>query len=80
MTIVLEHQFDDLKVSKKEFSVALSFKGLYQRVTIPFEAIVAFIDPGAKFGLSFNPPSAEEATPAKANNVVSLDKFRNKTR
>tara|TARA_E500000331_G_scaffold321280_1_gene335433 strand:+ start:80 stop:574 length:495 start_codon:yes stop_codon:yes gene_type:complete len=53
MTIVLEHQFWDLKIHKREFEVALSFNDKRERLLIPFNAITAFSDPSVKFGLQF---------------------------
>ena len=54
MTIVLQHQFSNLSVGSTSFSVDLSFGGVLQTLTIPFDAITYFADPHAKFGLSFN--------------------------
>ena len=53
MTIVLEHQFWDLKIHEHEFEVALSFNDKRQRLVIPFNSITAFSDPSVKFGLQF---------------------------
>lgn len=53
MTIVLQHQFWNLEVTQDWFSVELSFKGKAERLHIPFEAVTAFADPFAKFGLQF---------------------------
>lgn len=54
MTIVLQHQFWDLKVSEEHFEITLSFSGVSQRLFIPFAAVTAFADPHAKFGLQFH--------------------------
>lgn len=62
MTIVLQHQFWDLKVDEQagSFSVTLSFSGIPTTLTIPFSAMVAFADPAVRFGLRFrNPPETE---------------------
>lgn len=53
MTIVLQHQFEDLKVTDKRFEVVLSFDNVKERIGIPFDALVAFADPSVKFGLQF---------------------------
>jgi hypothetical protein len=53
MTIVLQHQFWDLKVSDDEFEVGLSFGGAPERLVVPFEAIKAFADPSVQFTLQF---------------------------
>ena len=55
MTIVLQNQFNNLVVRHNSFSVDLSFGGIEQTITIPFDAITYFADPSAKFGLSFEP-------------------------
>ena len=53
MTIVLQHQFWDLKVSDDAFEVGLSFGGVAERLVVPFEAIKAFADPSVQFTLQF---------------------------
>ena len=68
ITIVLQHQFWDLKVSDDEFSVALSFDKQVEKLTIPFAAIKSFADPSVEFALAFAEPTAaasnEPALPA----------------
>ena len=54
MTIVVQHQYWDLVVDDKHFEIALSFSGINQHLSIPFEAVTAFADPHAKFGLQFH--------------------------
>lgn len=61
MTIVLQHQFWDLKVSEDEFEITLSFSGVSQRLKVPFAAVSAFADPHAKFGLQFHVEFEERA-------------------
>lgn len=53
MTIVLQYQFEDLKVKDDHFSVSLSFDGKKENIVIPFAALTAFADPSVKFGLQF---------------------------
>jgi uncharacterized protein len=53
MTIVLQYQFWDLAVHDDSFEVGLSFSGLPEQISIPFESITAFFDPSVKFGLDF---------------------------
>jgi len=53
MTIVLQHQFWNLQVTDDWFAVDLSFQGKQEHLHIPFEAVTAFADPFAKFGLQF---------------------------
>lgn len=54
MTIVLQHQYEDLLVTDEAFQVTLSFRGRPEKLTIPFAAVTAFADPYAKFGLQFH--------------------------
>lgn len=60
MTIVLQHQFDDLVVRDEEFSVTLWFKGKQARLTVPFEAVTSFADPSVQFGLRFDASAGEQ--------------------
>jgi uncharacterized protein len=53
MTIVLQHQFWDLAVNETAFEVGLSFGGVPERITVPFEAVTAFFDPAVQFGFQF---------------------------
>ena len=59
MTIVLQHQFWDLKVNDEAFEVGLSFGGVAERLVVPFEAITNFADPSVQFQLQFQ--TIEEA-------------------
>jgi hypothetical protein len=58
MTIVLQYQFWDLQVTNDRFEVKLSFGSLPERLVVPFEAVKAFYDPSAQFGLQFGKPGA----------------------
>lgn len=51
MTIVIQHQFDDLIVEEDLFAVTLRFQGKPERLVIPFEAVSGFADPSVNFGL-----------------------------
>jgi uncharacterized protein len=53
MTIILQHQFWDLEVAEDHFDVGLSFNGVPERLTVPFEAVKSFFDPAVQFGLQF---------------------------
>jgi hypothetical protein len=69
MTIILQHQFWDLTVGEQAFEVGLSFGGIGERLTVPFDAIVAFYDPAVQFGFQFEAveaAAAGEREPAKA--------------
>jgi hypothetical protein len=53
MTIILQHQFWDLTVTDEAFEVGLSFGGIPERLTVPFDAVNGFFDPAVQFGLQF---------------------------
>ena len=53
MTIILQHQFWDLAVNDHGFDVGLSFGGIPEKLSVPFEAINGFFDPSVQFGLQF---------------------------
>ena len=51
MTIVLQHQFEDLVINEDALWVTLRFNGKPERLRIPFAAVVSFADPSVNFGL-----------------------------
>ena len=51
MTIVLQHQFEDLTVDEEGFSVVLRFNGKPEKLRVPFETVTSFADPSVNFGL-----------------------------
>lgn len=61
MTIVLQYQFWDLKVTDSGFEVALSFSDVPEKLEVPFSAVRGFYDPSVNFELEFDVKSAEEA-------------------
>ena len=91
MTIVLQHQFWDLKMDDEAglISVGLSFGGVPASLVIPLGAMTGFADPHVRFALRFRPLPALDAVeepepetepdpdkPAEQPQVVSLDAFR----
>ncbi len=67
MTIVLQNQFWDLKVTDTAFEVGLSFDDKPETLVVPFTAIKGFFDPSVQFGLelkSVAPAPLEESRPA----------------
>ncbi len=71
MTIVLQHQFNDLKVTNDGFSVTLSFGGRPCHLSIPFSAIIAFADPAVNFVLQLK--MVQEAQEAEADDDLQPD-------
>ena len=69
MTIVLQHQFWDLKPEEGGFSVVLKFGGAPKKLVVPYPAVTRFYDPHVQFLLQFDPPQ-EAPAPAPALAVV----------
>jgi len=61
MTIVLQNKFWELEVGESGFSVGLSFNQIPAKLSVPFAAITAFVDPAVDFGLQFQASVAEMA-------------------
>jgi hypothetical protein len=70
MTIVVQHQFWDLKVYDGYFEIGLSFSDRPEKLTIPFSAVRGFYDPSVNFELEFD-VSVEEAS----EDVVEISSF-----
>jgi len=62
MTIILQHQFWDLAVGEEAFEVGCSFGGIPEKLTVPFAAVMAFVDPAVQFGFQFQPIGDEAVT------------------
>ncbi len=71
MTIVLQHQFWNLKVHTRSFEVGLSFGGVPEHLEIPFEAIKGFFDPSVQFGLQFEVSMPEEGETSDMDHLAS---------
>ena len=80
MTIVLQHQFENLSVSDLGFQVDLAFDAVVQTLRIPFATVLAFFDPSVEFGLRFpanqeqmldEAPSAPSAAPEDTSENTS---------
>lgn len=93
MTVVLQHQYWDLKVEADRFSVMLKFGGMPKVLSMPYAAVTRFYDPSVQFLLQFEMPAVLEEAPVEeaaadaapppstgddGPKVVSLDQFRKK--
>jgi len=73
MTIVLQHQYWNLRVFDDRFEVELSFDNIPEHLVVPFDAVKGFLDPAVQFGLQFEtqagaqrPREVEAPKPASA--------------
>jgi hypothetical protein len=68
ITIILQHQFEDLKVTFEGFFVTISFDSAYEKIYIPFNALTGFVDSNNGYNLQFEPKIT--------SNILILDHFR----
>jgi uncharacterized protein len=89
MTVVIQHWFEDLKVSDEGFAITLNFGNNPEHLVIPFDSVRTFVDPSVEFGLRFETHEEEEEeeeeedgpeddpTPPQGDaQIVRLDRFR----
>ncbi|MAV87422.1 MAG: hypothetical protein CMM67_04175 [Rhodospirillaceae bacterium] len=60
ITLVLQHQFENLVIEETEFQVSLSFEGKRSNLIIPFRAVLSFADPSINFGLQLRDKTLSE--------------------
>ena len=77
MTIVLQHQFNNLEVTDVGFSVSLSFGGRPCNLQVPFSSIVTFADPAVNFVLQLKMATQDreetENTAVSSGNTEVID-------
>ena len=75
ITLVLEHQFENLCVLDDKITVELAFGGVYYALEIPYNALIYFADRGNHFALSLTPVPPASGMAAE---VISLEALRKK--
>lgn len=70
MPVVLQHQFWGLEIGDEAFEVTLSFKGVQERLRVPFDALTSFADPSVNFALRLG-VVAETGNDADANELAA---------
>lgn len=65
MTIVIQYQYWDLKVTDTGFEVGLSFSDIPEKLEIPYSAVRGFYDPSVNFELEFDVKTEAGALPAE---------------
>ena len=87
MTIVLQYEYWDLKIRKNDFKITLSFNDIKSDLCIPYNSVISFADPYAKFGLKLSSPNVsgkgknyknKRINIKTKNNIIDLNKFRKK--
>lgn len=83
MSIVLQHQYENLNAGLDGFSVELAFGGVPATIFIPYTAVIQFADPSCDFGLVLEPVSDKNSvkspeTAKETAEVISLEALRKK--
>ena len=74
MTIVIQFQYWDLKVTDTGFEVGLSFSDVPEKLEIPFSAVRGFYDPSVTFELEFEVRTETADDEAPAAEPVAISK------
>jgi len=77
MTIVIQNQYWDFKVSETGFQVGLSFNNQNELLEIPFSAIKGIFDPSVQFGLQFDVAEDQDELKQKEEEAGDGDNISN---
>ena len=73
MTIVVQHWYDDLDVTDEGFAITLNFGDSPERLSVPFNAILTFVDPSVEFGLRFETAPAPDGPSGDDDPLHDID-------
>jgi len=75
MTIVLQHQFENLVAGDDAFSIMLSFGGQKENLVVPYASVISFADPSVNFALQLKmlPLDEEDDTDFDDGDVEDYD-------
>ena len=78
MTIVIQHEYWNINIHKKNFEILLSFNNIKANLSIPYNSIISFADPDANFGLTLITQKNEKKPKNKKNkdNVINFSNFK----
>ena len=83
ISIVIQHEYWNLKIKKKSFSICLSFNNEKIDLNIPFDSIISFADPYANFGLKLkqkadtnNKHSKTKVKRKKVDNIIDFKEYK----
>tara|TARA_B100001057_G_scaffold299250_1_gene299378 strand:- start:297 stop:728 length:432 start_codon:yes stop_codon:yes gene_type:complete len=83
MTIVIQYEYDNLKINKNNFSISLSFNNIKTNLTIDYNSIISFADPSANFGLILQKSKIQknleknlERKKSKKDNVINFSNYK----
>ena len=72
MTIVLQHQFENLYVEDGNIYVTLSFNGKNEPLIIPLNSLTGFFDPSVQFSLQFKVDDSDHKAKTEDENAPAL--------
>ena len=75
MTVVIQHWFADLDVTKDGFTITLNFGDNPETLYIPYDAIKTFVDPSVEFGLRFESQDEETGSTALEVEEAPMDEM-----
>lgn len=83
MTIVIQFEYYDLKINKKNFSITLSFNDIKTELKIGYSSIISFADPSVNFGLILQNKKIEkklnknlDKDKSKGDNIINFSKYK----
>ena len=83
MTIIIQYEYYDIKINKKNFSISLSFNDIVTNLTIDYKSVISFADPSVNFGLILQKDKTQkkfkknsETKKPKKNNVIDFSNYK----
>lgn len=83
MTIVIQFEYYNLKINKKNFSITLSFNDIETELKIGYSSIISFADPSVNFGLILQNRKIEKKLnknldkgKSKEDNIINFSKYK----
>ncbi len=78
MTIVIQYEYWNFIIKKNLFNIGLSFNNIKTNLTIPYDSVISFADPHAKFGLNLaKEEENKEKIKSKTNKTVKAFNKKN---
>ena len=72
ITIILQHQFQDLVLTANAIEVVLTFGGVASQIVIPYETLMVFANPATGLALTFPALMEKEPEPKQTAEVIDL--------
>lgn len=78
MALLIKDQYSNLKVNKSSFSLSIEILGEIEQISVPFKAMISFLDPSMQFGLEFAEPIKHvDFNKAEMNSKMSSEMIQN---